>query len=148
MFLEEHHILPFPIPPRAPWANGRVERDHQNIQNWLIPLEGENLSDVRLECEVDEGMFMLNFIKPWMVLDYKTPAQAYFHTAGVNEVDRERLALDVENEKVALGPTGGERLHRKAVRQILQSWGLYQEWEEKPKGAPAVNISQQKIVSF
>lgn len=129
-YLEEYEIIPYPIPPRAPWANGRVERDHQEIQNWLIPVENKNLSDLELEREVDEGMFMLNFVKPRMVLDYHTSADVYFHAEGVESVDREWFMLNLEDQTRLLGPTGGERLHRRAVRNTLKSWGLYEEWKE------------------
>lgn len=147
-FLEGHHIIPFPTPPRAPWANGRVERDHQEIQNWLIPLQDKFLSDQELENEIDEGMLMLNFIKPRMVLHYKTSADVYFHTDGVEDHDREWLALDLADLKCQLGPQGGERLHRRAVRQLLQKWGVYEEWEEIPKGAKIVNTSDPSDVAI
>jgi transposase InsO family protein len=140
--LEADDIVPYPTPPRAPWANGRVKRDHQEIQNWLIPLEGKNLTTEQLEKEVDEGMFMLNFIKPRMVLDYKKSAEVYFHAEGVEQVNRAWLALDIESQKCLLGPNGGERLHRRAVRNALQSWGLYQEWQDGEYGSQTVNTSQ------
>jgi transposase InsO family protein len=141
-YLDEYEIVPYPTPPRAPWANGRVERDHQEIQNWLIPLENKLLTDGEMERDVDEGMFILNFIKPRMVLDYKTSADVYFHADGAEPVDREWLALDIEDYKGLLGPNGGERLHRRAVRNALMSWGLYEEWREGEKVARFVNTSQ------
>jgi transposase InsO family protein len=150
-FLAEHKILPFPIPPRAPWANGRVERDHQEIQNWLIPLQGLELSGEQMENEVQEGMFQLNFIKPRWVLGYKTSAAVYFNTDGIEEMDREHLRLNLEDILCQLGWTGwrkNERLHRKAVRKLLQNWGLYEEWEEIPKGAETVNRSGNENVSI
>jgi transposase InsO family protein len=146
--LEEHDIIPFPTPPRAPWANGRVERDHQEIQSWLIPWEGKTMVDAGLERDTDEGMFMLNFIKPRMVLDYQTSARAYFTAEGVEKIDREWLALDLEDLKCRLGPAGGERLHRRAVRRLLQKWELYQEWDSIPKRATTVNTSNPNDVSF
>jgi len=140
--LDEYDIIPYPTPPRAPWANGRVERDHQEIQNWLIPLENTPRTDDDLEREVDEGLFMLNFIKPRMVLDYHTSADVYFHAEGVESVDREWLALDIEDYRGLLGPNGGERLHRRAVRNALMSWGFLEEWREGEKVARFVNTSQ------
>jgi transposase InsO family protein len=140
--LDADDIVPYPTPPRAPWANGRVERDHQEIQHWLIPLEGQELSSTELEKEVDDGMLILNFVKPRMVLDYKTSADVYFHSDGVELVDRAWLAMDIEDQKCLLGPGGGERLHRRALRNALQSWGLYEEWQEGEFGGQTVNTSQ------
>jgi len=145
--LEVDDIVPYPTPPRAPWANGRVERDHQEIQNWLIPLDGKNLTTEQLEKDVDDGMFMLNFVKPRMVLDYQKSAEVYFHSDGVELVDRAWLALDIESQQCLLGPGGDERLHRRAVRNALQSWGLYQEWQEGEYGGQTVNTSQLKNVA-
>jgi transposase InsO family protein len=153
-FLEEYKILPFPIPPRAPWANGRVERDHQEIQNWLIPVWDKNLVETELERDVDEGMRMLNFIKPRWVLGYKTSANAYFHTDSAADLDRDWLALDLEQIKCTLYPQRwltGERLQRKAVRLLLEKWGLYEEWEEIPEDArtdDSVNRSSDDDVAF
>ncbi|MFI5360966.1 MAG: DDE-type integrase/transposase/recombinase [Elusimicrobiota bacterium] len=36
--LAELRIVPYATQPHAPWTNGRVERDHQDIHAWLIPL--------------------------------------------------------------------------------------------------------------
>jgi hypothetical protein len=46
-----------------------------------------------------------------------------------------------------LGPGGGERFHRRAVRNALQSWGLYEEWQEGNYGSQTVNTSQLNNVA-
>lgn len=140
-FLARHNIVPFPTPPRAPWANGRIERDHQEIQRWLIPVNVQSLPVDAVAKEVDDGMRMLNFIKPRWCLNYRTSADVYFSSEGVEKLDRNRFRTRVEELKRELGPKGGERLHRKAVRLALQEFGLYEEWEVQPSEAKFVNGS-------
>jgi len=151
-FLTYHQIVPFPIPPRAPWVNGRTERDNQEIQNWLIPVWDKGLSDVELERDVDEGMWMLNYIKPRMVLGYQTSAQVYFAKESmIEEGGREWLLDQLRQIKDMLWPMSGERLQRKAVRMWLQQMGFYEEWEEIPKDAvtgETVNRSPDEDVAF
>lgn len=151
-FLEHHEIVPFPIAPRAPWMNGRVERDHQEIQRWLIPVWDKRLPDAPLDKEIDEGMLMLNYIKPRMVLGYETSAQVYFHKESPIEEGGRTYWLDqLQQIKDMLWPMSGERLQRKAVRMWLQKMGVYEEWIEIPKGAKAiqdVNRSSNKNVAF
>lgn len=151
-FLEYYEIVPFPIPPRAPWVNGRTERDNQEIQNWLIPVWEKELSDAELEKEVDDGMLMLNYIKPRMVLGYQTSAQVYFaKESPVEEGGREYWLDQLQQIKDRLWPMSGERLQRKAVRMWLQQMGVYEEWEEIPKDAvtgKTVNRSPDKDVAF
>jgi len=138
-FLAEHKIMPYPIPPRAPWVNGRTERDNQEIENWLLVLEGREISREELRREIDEGMLMLNYVKPRAVLGYRKSAEVYLNGAGVTEeMDRERLALNLEDAKCQLGWNGwteNRRIHRKAVRQVLLKWTLMEEWEEVPEDA-------------
>lgn len=148
-FLARHKILPYPTPPRAPWANGRVERDHQEIQNWLIPVADLGLTDEQMEREVDEGMFMLNFVKPRAVLGFRTSADTYFHASGLDDwqdVDREHFRMNVEDLKCQLGLRESERTHRKAIQLALQEWELYKEWEETPREAKFVNRSEPSDV--
>lgn len=148
-FLKYWEIFPYPIPPRSPWVQGRIERDNQEIENYLLPLEQQYLSEEQWEKEVDDGMIMLNFIKPRAVLNFQTSAAVYMNTDGIEEIDREWLRLDLEDIKCQLyNKYHGERLQRKVIRILLQKWGLYQEWEEIPKGAMCVNTSQPKNVSF
>lgn len=147
-FLNYWEIFPFPIPPRAPWAQERIERDNKEIQNWLIPLENKQLANQHWEKEIDDGMFMLNFIKPRSVLNYKTSAYVYFNTEGVEEFDREWLRLDLKDIKCQLIHYSGERLQRKAIRILLQKWGLYYEYLEVTRGAKSVNTSDSSDVSF
>ncbi len=150
-FLAEHKIMAYPIPPRAPWVNGRTERDNQEIENWLLALEGREISREELRREIDEGMLMLNYVKPRAVLGYRKSAEVYLNGDGATEeMDREWLALNLENEKCKLGWNGwteNRRIHRKAVRQVLLNWTLMEEWEEVPKDARIVNRSRQKNIS-
>ena len=138
-FLEEHKIMPYPIPPRAPWVNGRTERDNQEIENWLLALEGREVSREELRRDIDEGMLMLNYVKPRAVLGYRKSAEVYLNgDPAKEEMDREWLALNLENEKCKLGWncwTENWRIHRKAVRQVLLNWTMMEEWEEVPKDA-------------
>ena len=163
-----HKIVPYPIPPRSPWVNGRVERDHQEILNWLIPFEGKEVTRELLEREIDEGMWMLNFIKPRASLEFQKSAEVYFNDESwgpndVGEESRNWLAQsiceakyelespDPEEPAWSLGKSG-ERLHRKAVRLALQKERWYEEWDvenlEMPLGAETVNRTQDKNVSF
>lgn len=129
-FLAENGIVPYPIPPRAPWANGRTERDNREVRNWLIPLENRQLTEKELEADIDEGMMMLNFVKPRSVLGYRTSASLYFGMPTVDERDREDFSARLAELKNQFhGPSWRQRLHRKAVRELLQKWGLYAEWE-------------------
>jgi len=150
-FLAEHKIMPYPIPPRAPWVNGRTERDNQEIENWLLALEGREIGREELRREIDEGMLMLNYVKPRAVLGYRKSAEVYLNGDGATEeMDREWLALNLEDEKCKLGWNGwteNRRIHRKAVRQVLLKWTLMEEWEEVPKDARIVNRSRQKNIS-
>ncbi len=150
-FLEYHKIIPYPTRPRAPWTNGRVERDNQDIQNWLLALAGKKLERAEWNREVDDGMLMLNYIKPRAVLNYRASADVYFHTEGVEDIDREWLALNLEDIKCSLGWDGwrkNEGLHRKAVRKLLESWGLYEEWQETDGEAEGVNRIPPSDVAF
>lgn len=147
-FLARHGIVPYPIPPRSPWVQGRVERDNREIQNWLIPVENKILSPEELEKEVDEGMWMLNFLKPRAVLDFKTSVQAYFNGSGVEAIDREQLHDDLEKIQRQLPGCNGERLHRKATRQLLQNWSLYEEWLHPKMKDQIVNTSHTSCVAF
>lgn len=137
--LAEHGIAGYPIPPRAPWANGRTERDHQELLNWLAPLK--TLSGEELTREIDDGMMMLNFVKPRAALGFKTSAKAYFDAVVVPEFKkiefRERL-------RRWLAGSRDERLQRRAIRTILAELGLYEEWLQ---GRESVNRIQELDVA-
>jgi transposase InsO family protein len=137
-FLREHHILPYPIPPRSPWAQGRIERDNREIQMWLAPLK--ELTAEEWEREIDEGMFMLNFLKPREVLGFKTSAKVYFNSDGIESIDRCQFISDVEKMSEELD-LNGEKKMRKAMRLIMLKWGLCQEWFEAHQGTEIVNTS-------
>jgi len=161
--LEEHQIVPYPIAPRSPWVNGRTERDHQEVHNWLIPLAGREPSRAELDREIDEEMQVRNFIKPRACLQFRKSAGVYFSKESALEAEREVrgwLAQSLTEEKSLLGASdpaevyeikkSGERLHRKAVRTALQKLGLYEEWDEavKSREAEIVNRSEHLNVSF
>lgn len=137
-FLAEHKIIPFPIPPRAPWVNGRTERDNQEIQNWLLPLQGRAVSREELERELNEGILMLNCIKPRAVLGFKRSTEVYQNCLGVADMEREHLALDLYCTKQGMALDCEKvswAIHRRAVRAVLKKWMLLEEWEEEPEGA-------------
>lgn len=143
-FLRRHRIIGYPTQARAPWTNGRTERDNREIKNWLIPVK-DDVSDAELEREVNEGMLMLNNIKPRAVLGFKTSADVYFHSQGVEHLDREDVARQLEEIKLGLAPLKGERLHRKAVRELLKKLGLYEEWEVKREAESVNRIAEQNV---
>jgi len=130
-FLEKHRIIPYPIHAYAPWTNGRTERDHQEIQRWLLPVAVKDLTREEVLKEVDEGMLMLNYLKPRAVLGFKTTARAYFEDKGVTEEDRVRLwgEVDIVRREFV------QYNHRRIVRVAMQRLGLYEEWLELKKMA-------------
>jgi transposase InsO family protein len=130
-FLKKHHIIPYPIHRRSPWTNGRTERDHQEIQRWLLPVPVKEFTREELLKEINEGMLMLNYNKPRAVLGFTTTARAYLKDKGVTEEDRSRLwaAMDRVHKEFV------KYKHRKIVRTALQEAGLYEEWLENKKSA-------------
>ena len=162
--LEEHQIVPYPIAARSPWVNGRTERDHQEVHNWLIALAGRDVSRQELDREIDEEMHVRNFIKPRACLGFAKSAQVYFSAEAALEAAEEVrgwLAQGMREEKAMLGASdpeqiyeirkSGERLHRKAVREALKKLGLYEEWDTAPEGpweAKTVNRTRLSNVSF
>lgn len=129
-FLEKNDIVPYVIPPRAPWANGRTERDNKEIKNWLIPVENSKLDVTKLDREIDEGMLMLNYVKPRAVLGFRTSAAVYFAKPEIETLDHKRFIAELVELKNQFNESRfRERAHRKAVRMLLQKWGLYAEWE-------------------
>jgi len=156
--LEHDQIVPYPIAPHSPWVNGRTERDHQEVHNWLIPFEGRELSREELEREIDEGMWVRNFIKPRACLGFRKSAELYFSEETALTAAKEIrgwLAQELAEQKALLGvpdpaevyeiKKSGERLRRKAVRTALQKLGLYEECDtalpEGPLEAKTVNRS-------
>lgn len=163
--LEYHEIIPYPIAARSPWVNGRTERDHQEVHNWLIPLAGRDVSREELDREIDEEMLVRNFIKPRACLGFRKSAGVYFSDDAMLDAEakvREWLAQGVREEKCMLGVSdpeqvyeiakSGERKHRRAVRTGLEKLGLYEEWDTAaPEGASeaeTVNRLEPSDVSF
>jgi transposase InsO family protein len=162
--LEHQEIIPYPIAARSPWVNGRKERDHQEIHNWLIPVAGRELSREEIEREIDEEMLVRNFVKPRACLEFKKSAEVYFgkEAAFDDEVEvRKDLAQAVREQRCLLGAAdctlvyeiakSGERLHRKAVRAALEQLGLYEEWDtaqDGPSEPEIVNRTGAADVSF
>jgi len=143
-FLRRHGIIGYPTQRRAPWTNGRTERDNRELNNWLIPV-GDEVTEAELEKEVREGLLMLNHIKPRAVLGYRTSADVYFHSKGVEDLDRQEVARQLEGIKSGLAPLKGEKLHRKAVRELLKKLGLYEEWDVNRKAESVNRISLEKV---
>jgi len=166
-FLAEHRIVPYPTQPHAPWTNGRMERDHQDVHTWLIPLAlawaSKEPPQAVLDREVDEGMLTFNYVKPRAVHGFRKSAEVYFSEEAVlDDVEAMRVRLAQEICDVAFGlgseDCGGvrrrsrEQLHRKTVKMALQRLGLYQEWDvAAPKGpseAEVVNRTSAENVSI
>lgn len=145
-FLRQHGIIGYATQRRAPWTNGRTERDNKEIKNWLIPVADE-VSDSELDREVREGLLMLNNVKPRAVLDLKTSASVYDSCNGIEHLDRDEIWRMLEGIKAGLAPLKGERLHRKAVRELLKELGLYEEWEVC-RTAESVNRIDQENASI
>lgn len=149
-FLEGEGIVPYPIAPRAPWTNGRTEREHQEIHNWLLPLEGRELDKAELERDIADGMLARNYVKPRACLGFRKSAEVYFGKDAELEVGEELrgwLAQEIINAKSALGAADPEevyeikrkeeRRHRKAVRVALNKLGLYEEWDTAAQDWPS-----------
>jgi transposase InsO family protein len=162
--LAARKILPYPIAPRSPWVNGRKERHHQEVHQWLIPLAGAELSRLEIENEIDEDVMVRNYVKPRACLGFRRSAEVYHdEAAAIDAKDdvRGRLAQAVIDEKAALGAedpeevyaiTGsGERKQRRAIRNALEKLGLYEEWDTAPLGPSetrTVNRSELSNVSI
>ena len=163
--LAEHKIVPYPIAPRSPWVNGRTERDHQEVHNWLIPLAGREVSREELDREVDDEMLVRNFVKPRASLGFKKSAEVYFskdavlhaadeiRTCFAQGLCEEKRMMGVPDPEEVYGiKKSGERPHRKAVRRALQKLGLYEEWDvavkKGPSEAAAVNRTVEENVSI
>lgn len=159
--LESSEIVPYPIAARSPWTNGRTEREHQEIHNWLLPLEGRDMEKAELEREIADGMLVRNYVKPRMSLGFRKSAEVYFGKDAELDGDGEIrgwLAQEIINAKSELGVDDPEevyeikktkeRVHRKAVRVALKKIGLYEEWdtaaEEWPSEAGSVNRTAGK----
>lgn len=143
-FLRRYWIIGYPTQCRAPWTNGRTERDNREIKNWLVPV-GAEVSDAELAREIGEGILMLNNIKPRAVLGFKTSASVYYNCNGVEHLDRKEVWRQLEEIKASLAPMKGERLHRKAVRKLLKELGLYEEWEINKKAKSVNRIGQENV---
>jgi len=143
-FLARYGVIGYPTQRRAPWTNGRTERDNREIKNWLVPVADE-VSDSELEREVRDGMLMLNNFKPRAVLGYKTSASVYHKCNGIGHLNRQEVFKLLEEVKCGLAPLKGERLHRKAVRELLKRLGLYEEWELGGTAESVNRISQENV---
>jgi len=169
-FLDEHRVVPYPTQPRAPWTNGRVERDHQDVHAWLIPLTlalaGREPAQEVLDREIDDGMLTFNYVKPRAVHGFRKSAEVYFSSeAAMDNAEGIRARLpyilnDVALELGAADPDVGgkmgkhrrESMHRRTVRIALQRLGLYQEWDVADKKwspeAGVVNTTETSNVAF
>lgn len=147
-FLKQNKILPYPIPPRSPWVNGRNERDNREVRNWLIPVETARLSTEEFDRDIDNGMLMLNFVKPRAVLGFKKSAEVYFKALGIDDIPRDEFLGKVMEYEVQIGMMGTERTLRKAIRMAMQYWEVYEEWTALPWWDKDVNRTQARNVSI
>ena len=135
--LARHGVIPYPIHRRSPWTNGRTECSHKDVHRWLIPAEEAGLTGNEFMRDLNEGMVMLNYLKPRAVLGFKTAAREYFDDKGVTEYDRARLWKEVEK----IHGYFVKYNHRRVVRIAMQRLGLYEEWILGNKEAKSVNRS-------
>lgn len=131
--LTEHGIVPYYTARRTPWTNGRTENDNGKILKWLAAGPSRYGSGETLRRDIDEGIFMLNFIRPRPVLGYRTSATAHFRGLRATEAGRADLRAYLEARKDRFAGRGGESRRRKAIRTWLQRSGLYQEWDTLPR---------------
>lgn len=89
--LKSNGISHHKIRPHCPQDQGVVERGMREVKLWLRATSVFN--GKQLETCLDDGMFMLNFLKPRIVLDGETPAKVYFHGN-----DRRYVPLGVETK--------------------------------------------------
>lgn len=73
--LMRNGITSHKIRPHCPQDQGVVERGMREIKTWL---RANNPGSEELSVCLDEGMFILNFLKPKIVLNAATPAYVYF----------------------------------------------------------------------
>jgi IS30 family transposase len=144
-FLEEQGILPYPTKPRAPWTNGRTERDNQEIHNWLIPVVERRLPNEILDLDLQDGLIHLNHIKPRAILNFRTASEAYFNGPSVPNETRQEFLQEASQHKHLLRETGGEKIWRNKIRQLLMKWKLYEEWDITE--GPTVNRSESLNVA-
>lgn len=64
------------IRPHCPQDQGVIERGMREVKMWLRANDISNGGE--LAACLDEGMLMLNFLKPKIVLNAATPAKVYF----------------------------------------------------------------------
>jgi len=143
-FIGKYGIIPYPIRKRTPWTNGRTEREHRDTHQWLAPVIKKLSSKEEIQKDLNEGMLMLNYVKPRAVLGYRTTAQAYFSDKGVTEQDRKELWEEVEKVRGKFV----EYNHRKVVRVAMQKLGLYEEYLVTEKRLVSVNRSQRHNVAI
>lgn len=72
--LMRNGITSHKIRPHCPQDQGVIERGMREIKTWL---RANNPGSEELALCLDEGMFMLNFLKPKIVLSAATPASVY-----------------------------------------------------------------------
>lgn len=77
------------IRPHCPQDQGVIERGMREIKTWL---RANNISSKALPACLDEGMFMLNFLKPKIILNTATPAAVYLSQSAIKcESPKEEL---------------------------------------------------------
>jgi putative transposase len=71
-----HGIRAWRSRPHCPQDQGSIERAIREVKQWIAANAPTNVNGLKT-C-LEEGLFMLNFYKPKIVLGGKTPAAAYF----------------------------------------------------------------------
>ncbi|MBI4656166.1 MAG: DDE-type integrase/transposase/recombinase [Elusimicrobia bacterium] len=90
--LQENDIEPYRIRPHCPQDQGVIERGMREVKTWVRANAPKNL--IELDICLNEGMFMLNFLKPKIVLNGDVPAAVYFNkTAKIISHISEDLCL-------------------------------------------------------
>ncbi len=88
--LRKQKVLPRLSRPHCPTDQAVIERGIREVKQWLRVLAPENPEALR--SALDEGIFMLNFLKPKVVLNGQTPAAAYFTPQKLQTEPEKRIS--------------------------------------------------------
>ncbi|MBI3553155.1 MAG: transposase family protein [Elusimicrobia bacterium] len=81
--LEANGVAPHRVRPHSPWEQGTIERAIPEVKAWIRAGGPRNPSEL-IAC-IDEGMSMLNFLKPKAVLGGRTPARVFLGTSETSD---------------------------------------------------------------
>jgi len=97
-FLACHGVAPVRGRPHCPQDQGVIERGIREVKAWLRA--NRPMTRQALGHDFDEGMLMLNFLKPRVVLGGGTPARAHFLGIG-GERTSARPFLETRHKRFA-----------------------------------------------